>query len=162
MVSDLAQGLCTTWADSGLDAKFKAYWLNGGNEFYSLHDQQAVASQPFPYCVFEQQAGNTVTRMSRIRGQTSGRMEQRQIPLEFTIHARSVGQETAKEIASYLAEEVIKVFGGHPEEVPAVIGLTHGTVLRVQYETHFGTREGDQEYAWVVRYQFLIDIPVAA
>jgi hypothetical protein len=77
------------------------------------------------------------------------------------VHARSTSSYTAKELATALAEEVVKVFGGHPEVVPVTIGLTHGNVLQVQYQTDFGTRTGDQEYLQIIRYQILIDIPVS-
>lgn len=162
MISDLSRGLVTAWVDSGLDAAFKAYWAASGNEFYSLHDQQAPAAQPFPYCVFDQQAGTTITRMTRTKDQTAGRREHRSVPLEFRIHARATSDQTSKQLASYLAEEVVKVFGGHPTSVPVEISLTHGAVLQVQYQTDFGTRDGDQEYLWIVRYQLLLDVPVAA
>lgn len=158
---DLHRGIVKLWEAEGLNDLFKSYWRSSGNDFPVIHDQVASQGQPFPYCVFSQDPGSTTTRMTS--SGPSGRMEQREIPFEFHIHARTLHSgETAKVLAARLAEEVMKLFGGHPTVIPKTPVLDHGSVLRVQYQSDNGMRDGDQEWTWYVRYRFLVDVPVAA
>ena len=163
---DLDAGIVALWNSSGLDAIFKDFWsAQNQTEFISLLDCEARPAQPHPYCVFHEDAGSTITRMSGQTPQTGpGRMENREIPLEFHVHAKETTGSTksAKQIASNLAESIIQIFGGHPTVVPQIPTLAHGNVLRVQYQSDVGTEDDDQVWQWIIRYKFLVDVPVAA
>lgn len=160
--ADLHKAVNTAWAASTLDATFKALWEADieADEFPVLHDQQATPNQPFPYCVYLQDTGVTADRMSG--GNTSLR-EVRDVPWSFHVQARAVDNDsrTPKEIAAFLAEEILKVFGGHPTETPTGLTLDNGNYLIAQYQNDFGVRTGDNEYRWDVNYVFRIDVPVA-
>jgi len=81
----------------------------------------------------------------------------------FKIYAKVVSGDsrTAKEIAAYLAEEVMKVFGGHPTEAPtASVTLDNGSHLITQYENDFPIQLGYEEYEWDIMYKFVLDVPV--
>ena len=161
---DLHKGIYSLWVSSGLDNIFKQYWsADKRNEFATLLDDMASAAHPNPYCVFTSEQGTTITRMSASSGQTLGKMENRDIPVEFHIHAKSVKANTtsAKMFASILADKVMAVFGGHPITPPQTPSLDHGNVLRVQYQSDHGVRDDENVWRWIVRYSFLVDVPVA-
>ena len=159
--ADFQEALNRVWDENGLNAEFMATWLESDkNEFPVLHDQEACPSQPFPYCVYSQETVNTITRMT---GSTSSsRREERDIPLNFHIHAKGTDDVDAKELAANLAEKVIAIFGGHPDTVPKDLMLENGSFLQSQYQNDYSVRTGDEEYQWVVSYVFKVDVPVAA
>jgi len=158
--ADLAKALNSVWDASGLNAKFKALWSSATDEFQVLNDQEAAPDQRWPYCVFEMSAGETTDRMS---GQTNLSLwEIRDIPVVFTVQAKVVtgDSRTAKGIAAYLAEEIMKVYGGHPTVHPTPLTLDNGNFLITQYQSDMGVRTSDDEYSWLLSYLFRLDIPV--
>jgi hypothetical protein len=159
--ADLRKAIVSLWDSSDLDEKFSDLWRSSivVTEYLTLHDQEAGPKQPFPYCVFEQGAGDTTDRMS---GDKNTIREIRDLPCEFRCHARkrSGDTRTAAEIAAYLAEEVMKVFGGHPTEVPDDLTLDNGNWLITQYQNDYGIRTGDDEYQWIVSYLMRLDVPI--
>lgn len=160
--ADLHKAVVTAWNASTLDALFKAYWSSANqSEYVVLHDMEAAAAQPFPYCVFSSPEGRTTGKMS---GSGTTRQEIREIPWEFHIFAREFSSvaKSSKQIASELAEEIIKIFGGHPTSIPSTLALDNGNFLQSCYETDFGVRVGDNEYKWIVKYTFTLDVMVAA
>lgn len=163
LASDLHKAIIKVWNDSALNATFRSYWKAADTtEFPVIHDQEAGPAQPFPYCVFNQDSGSTISRMSnRI---DKGRFEIYDVPWEFHVHSRSFVNvnKSAKQIAIELVEDIIKVFGGHPTSIPVIPVLDNGAVLQSQYESDYGTRDGDEEWSWILRYRFLMDVPVAA
>ncbi len=162
--ADLMNALNTAWDASSLDALFKALRDSSVVEAQFpdvLHDQDAAPKQPFPYCVMGQTTTTTTDRMS---GGASALREIRDTGLTLHVHARAVDGDsrTAKEIAAYLAEEIMKVFGGHPTVSPTgTLTLANGSVLIVQYVNDFGLREGEDEYRWTIEYNARADVPVA-
>ena len=79
----------------------------------------------------------------------------------FGINYKEDDARTAKEIAAYLAEEIMKVFGGHPTVVPTgMVALDYGNHLITQYVSDDGVRTGDEEYSWLVSYLFRLDVYV--
>ena len=161
--ADLLKAINTAWDASTLDATFKALWAASvtDSEWVVLEDQEAMAEHPFPYVVFEQTEGTTTDRMS---GGASAIREIRDVPVSFRVHAREISGDsrTAKEIAAYLAEEIMKVFGGHPSTaVTGTMTLTNGNHLITQYQTDYGVRTSDSEYQWTLNYLFRLDVPVA-
>lgn len=159
--ADLAAAVVALWAGAGLDSEFTQYWPEADRtEFIALNDEMAAPDQPFPYCVFTQGAGNTVTRTSGTGA--AGRYEVRDVPLEFKIFARAAGGRAAKDIAADLAARILAIFGGHPTVTPAETVLEHGGVLLTQYQSELPVRMGEDEYAWVINYTYRIDTPQAA
>ncbi len=153
----------TIWDSTSLDGPFTNLWVDGitDSDYQVLNDGAAGPAQPMPYCVFEQSAGSTVARMT---GSTRNiKREIQNVPFEFRVHARTKDGDsrTAKEIAAFLVEEIMKVFGGHPTVTPSVLTLDQGNSLLVQYQSDYGVRTGDDEYQWIVSYNILVDSPVA-
>lgn len=157
---DIDQAIGTIW-DANLDWEFKKNWDDDNRERYPvLHDQEAGPGQPWPYCVVEIQKPAVVTRMSGHDKQE--KHEIRDVPVEFRVHAREVSSsgKTAKVIAGELADFVLSYFGGHPTAVPKSAALVYGNCLISQYQSHFGTRTGDDEYQMTINYLFRLDVPV--
>jgi hypothetical protein len=160
--ADLAKAINTTWDASTLNASFLALRRAdvADAEFPVLHEQEAGGEQPFPYCIFEIPEGTTTTRMSK---GVNDNWETRDVPLFFRVHtAEVVGDaRTAKEIAAFLIEETMKVFGGHPTQVPTgTITLDNGNHLVTTYQNDFSVREGEDNYVWTLSYSIRLDIPV--
>ena len=161
--ADLAKALSVVWNASDLNTTFNALWSVASDEFQVLNDQEAAPdqSQQWPYCVLDMLAGDTTDRMS---GESNLSLwEIRDIPVTFQVHAKDVSGDdrTAKEIAAYLAEEILKVYGGHPTVHPTPLTLDNGHFLITQYQNDYGVRTGDDEYSWLISYLFRLDIPVA-
>lgn len=160
--ADLAKALNTAWDASALDALFQALRAAAvvDAEFPVLNEQMAGGEQPFPYCIFEIGSGTTTTRMSKA---TNDNWETRDVPVIFRVHTTDVDGDarTAKEIAAHLIEEIMKVFGGHPTQVPTgAITLDNGNHLVATYQNDFAIREGEDNYVWTVDYLFKLDVPV--
>ncbi len=160
--ADIHKAINVVWDVSTLDTLFKALWEDPtSTEFPVLQDQEGTPTQPFAYVVFEQTSSSTVERSSA-DGNT--KREIRDIEVRWNIHARAVDGDgrDAKEIAAYLAEEIMKVFGGHPTVNPTgTMTLDNGKHLITQYINDFGVRTGDDEYQWVLIYNMRVDVPVA-
>lgn len=163
--ADIIKAFVTSWNASTLDATFQTLWDSSKTaaDYSVLHDQEAGPDQPFPYCVMGD--GIQPSTSARMSSNTVNQMREiRDIPITFNIFARQVDGDsrTAKEIAAYLAEELMKIFGGHPTSRPwANIVLDNGQYLITSYDTDYGVLVGDEEYQWIVRYMVKIDVPVA-
>lgn len=156
--ADLHKAIRTTWNASTLNASFRALRDNEVTGVV-LTDRMGFAGEAFPYCVFEHSSGTTTDRMSN---GASALSEIRDVLINFHVHARSISGDsrTSKEIAAFLGEEIMKVFGGHSTQAPASITLDNGNHLITQYQTDFGIWTGEDEYEWVVGYIHRLDIPV--
>lgn len=158
---DIHRALVELWDAQNLDVHFKTYWTTDQkSRFFPLQDEEAAAGCPFPYCVFRTDLQSTESRSGSSDG-TSTLREYRRIPLSFTIHEKDRGLVPAKNGAATLAEEIMKVFGGHPTVSPGDLSLTHGGVLLCQYVSDYGNRTSESEHQWNVDYTLLSDIPVA-
>jgi len=161
-MADLHKAINTAWDASTLDATFKALWSDPTDtEFFVLNDQEAPGEQPFPYVVMDQTMSSTSNRMS---GGITSLREIRNIEIRFNIHTRDIDSDgrTAKTIASVLAEEIMKVFGGHPTVTPTgAITLDNGKHLITTYTNGFSIRTEEDQCQWVLVYVFKIDVPVA-
>jgi len=159
--ADLLKAVNTIWDASALDAVFQALWDAGVvvAEFPVLHDVLAGGEQPFPYCVFEVTEGTTTDRMSK---GVNDVWETRDVPINFRVHARDVDGDarSSKEIAADLAEEIMKVFGGHPTQSPDTPSLDNGNFLIATYQNDFAVREDEDHYVWTIGYNCRLDIPV--
>jgi len=161
-IADFCKAMNTAWDASTLDATFKALWSDPTDtEYPVLNDEEALGDQPWPYVVLDQMSQSTSSRMS---AEGLANREIRDVLVRINIHAKAIDGDsrTAKGIAAYLAEEVMKVFGGHPTISPtAEITLDNGNFLITQFQNDFGIRTGPDEYQWVVTYLFRLDVPVA-
>lgn len=160
--ADLYKAINTAWDASGINATFRALWALGvvPGEFLVLNDQEAIAEQPFPYVVMDEVGSEDIANMSF---GTDSKMEIRDVEVRFNVQARIVegDSRTSKEIAAFLVEEIMKVFGGHPTVRPTeAIELDNGDHLITQFVNDFAIRTGDDEYQWIVQYLFRLDIPV--
>lgn len=162
-ISELHKAIEVAWNGSSLNSTFNAYWTSANRaSYFVLNDTKAVAAQPFPYCNYTISNSRVVSRMTK--SQSTGRMEQHEVDLEFRVFARAFSSNptiSAKQLASTLADSVMAVFGGHTTISPTALELATGTVIRVRFENDFGVNEGDQEYSWHVKYMVLIDFPLA-
>ena len=157
--ADLHGGIQALWTSSLLDAKFTAFWAVGDiGGFPILHDAEATPGNPFPYCVFNVLPATTTARMTG--HDASEKHEIRDTPIQFLIYTENGSVLTAKRIAADLAEEVIKIFGGHPIVAPTDMTLDFGAVLINQYQNDFGLRTGDNEHLWTINYLARLDVPM--
>ena len=160
-MADFHKAVNTAWNASGLDSTFKALWKDPTeSEFFVLNDQETPGKQPLPYVVFDETNSNTIIRSS---GCGATLREVRDIEVRFNVYAREVDGDdrSDKEIALYLAEEIMKVFGGHPTVSPTgTITLDNGNHLITTYQNGFGLKIEDI-YQWVLVYNFRVDVPVA-
>ena len=161
--ADLLQSINAVWDASTLDALFKALWpaTPGGDDFSVLHDALAGGEQPWPYCIFDVQPGSISDRMSK---GTNDLWRTEDIPVEFKVFATEVSGDSrsAKGIAAYLVEEIMKVFGGHPTVTPDDLVLDNGNHLVTLYQTAFYIREDNAHWMGSVSYLFRLDIPEMA
>lgn len=160
-LADFHTALKSAWDRTILNAKFRDFWESGALDNYTvLSELSAPSRQPFAYCVFTTSVPNVAMHMS------AGVDEQRriqQVSLTFNIWAEPKTGETrsAKQIAALLAEEIMKVFGGHPTTRPsAVWSLANGNVVQVQFAGDYSVQSTDARYQWVVNYIVLLDTPV--
>ena len=146
------EGVALQWAAKNLDATFRSYWAAGNDGFTPLNDTEARPNTPHPYCVYSAGTGRVVARSSGLVRDSKKREEA--IPVSFTIHAKPVGALSAKSVAKELAKRIKSAFD--PQNRLDFTPDCHITTL-IQ-TPDFGVREGDNEWMWVVSYDFHIDI----
>jgi hypothetical protein len=165
--ADLHTAIQTHWDASGLNDIFKALWnitsdpAVDPDNFTVLNNELAPAKQPFPYCVFDTEKPLVKVRMT---GDSGTKREVKTVPLTFRIFTDKVVGDvrSPKQIAAYLAEEVLAVFGGHPTRASTEMELTHGGVLPSQFGNDYSIRDENlYKWIWVIEYNLLLDIPVA-
>jgi hypothetical protein len=160
--ADVYKAVNAAWDASGLDAVFTALWSGAiAGDYEVLCDQEASPGQPYPYCVMDRVDGMTVNRMSSLE---SGKQRHvRRVAVKFNVQAADVVGDvrSSKEIANYLAEEIMKVFGGHPTvAATASLSLDNGNHLITQYQNDYGVRQDDDKWQWTVEYSMFVDVPV--
>lgn len=159
---DIDKAVIAVWNSQSLDSEFTTYWDSGeSSQSMPLHDTRATPGQPMPYCVFDIGASSTIGRSSS--GATTIN-EIRQVPLRFSIHMRrkSGVSKSAKQVAGELADEVKKVFGGHPTVRPQALSLDNGKQLVTTYQFDHGMKSGEDEFIWLLSYLIKVDVPVQA
>lgn len=158
--ADVAKAVETLWESSELGDTFEGYWSESQRERYvTLNEGEAAPGTPFPYAVYREEAIEVTGRMSSTTADRKRHI--REVPWVFEIHAQQTAVKGAKQLASELAEEVLKVFGGHPTRKPSSLNLDTGNFLVAQYVTDHGERTGDDTHVWTVRYNLKLDVPVA-
>lgn len=163
--ADIAQAINAVWDASTLDSLFMALWSDPTEtEFSVLHDvgpiEKAGGAQPFPFCVFEMSP--PLIRSTSV-GDTNHVRRIMDVPINFRVHVRDIESDsrTAKEIAAYLAEEIMKVFGGHPTQAPTALTLINGNHLLTLYQNDYSVPESDEHCQWIVSYLIRADVPEA-
>jgi len=159
--AELHEAINTTWEASSLNADFNDSWAAGeSSRFNVLNDGEASPEQPFPYCVFEIEAGSVDVRMS---GGDSLNREIRDVPGRFTVYASEIDGDsrTAKEVVADLAEKVMEIFGGHPSTSPEDLTLDNAKHLITLFVSDFGLRKANTVHSWIINYNFRLDVPVA-
>lgn len=163
---DLMQAISTAWTDQGLDTLFKSLWSASERDDYaSLNFFQAGPNTPIPYGILE--IGETTTQ-DRMSGTSSDLRDIRRT--DFVLSANVINRQatlgtghsdprTQKEIAADMAEEIMKVYGGHDEQSPVGLTLATGCFIDNFYQRDFGIQMGDR-YTWRVEYRVLLDVPV--
>ncbi len=157
--ADVYTAINTAWDARDLETTFKDFWSEGTDDFPALHDGEATPKQPFPYCVMEVDPTTTTDRMS---GGVDSLREVRDIPIRFNIQVTTVENDdrSEKEIAAFLAEEVMKVFGGHSTVAPESLSLSSGNHLWTQFVSDFGVKTDENMYQWIINYLVKVDLPV--
>lgn len=158
LTASLQKGLVAAWNASTLNSKFTA--LGGSTPV--LFDTEGEPGRGYPYCILREASPSIVGRMSS--NADSGKRLVIEISQTLDVFAGIVtgDSRTAKQIAAYLAEEVMKVFGGHPSVArSAVISLDYGNHLNTQYTGDFGIPLSADEHQWRIDYNFLVDVPEA-
>lgn len=157
---DIERAIVALWDTAGIDDFFEEDWTTTEqSEFFPLNSDEAPPKTPFPFCVFVVSQPLTTGRSS---GPGATFREYRETPLEFSVQAKDRGTMPAKLTAGILAEKIMSVFGGHPEDAPQSMELTHGGVLLCQYQNDHGMKTSESEYQWLVNYKIVSDIPVKA
>jgi len=156
--ADIQKAVVAAWDASSLDAKFTD--LGGGSPV--LNFNEATPEQDQPYAVWS--FGSSMVETRTTGGSATLNREIRNGSLRFDVHSRPVPEDSrgAAQIAAYLIEEIMKVFGGHPTENPsACISLDNGELLTVQFTRDYCIQTGNNNYQWTLEYQVLVDVPVA-
>ena len=160
-IADLWTAINRAWDASDLNEHFRSFWPSTVTtaDYPVLHDQEATPHQPFPYCVLTMEKPRTITRMT---GNKRGKkQEMRDVLVTFAVQADTSGTNSAKQMASALVENVMKVFGGHPSFAPSQpITLSSGGHLITQYQSDWCERTQVYKYQWSVTYLFRVDVPV--
>ncbi len=133
----VVEAVVAAWDAAGIDALFLAQRQAGPNQNDQvLHDTQAKPGTPFPYCVFTQERiGGVQIRMTADGGATN---EVRVTRFAFTVHGAS------KPACNQLAEAIALAM----QQVGA------GCVFQPLFVDDMGWQEGEEEWAWIVLYDF--------
>lgn len=157
--ADVHKAVAALWESGGLNTLFQSYWAVADRSLHvSLNDAEATPGCPFPYCVFQGRAPNVAARMSG-----EGSSEKQHVvdhPWTFEVYAKQTSSQSAKQLAAELAEEIMKVFGGHPTTEPTDMTLDNGNLLLCRYENDWGERQDDEVHKWTVEYTIRTDVPV--
>ena len=154
------EGIGRRWSEKFLDDRFREWWptdptSSDDSHYPVLHSQEARPTPPGPYCVYETPTGDIQQRHTGVTGATENVIET--VPVMFRIHAKSGsfsgGAKSGKEVAKILAKEVARAFdfsAGYLDISPD----HHVNTLR---QPDFNVREDDEEWVWILQYDFIID-----
>jgi hypothetical protein len=127
---------------------------------YALRSGTAMPGDSFPYVVFQQSASNIAVRMSGSGVDAGAVRRVHDVPWEFRCYATGSALLSPKEQAASVAEEVVKIYGGHPTVAPREVAMTSGDYLISQMMSEFDVKVGEDEHMWAVVYNFKVDLPV--
>ena len=151
----LDRGIAKRWEACGLDATFRSYWtIADVGDYEPLSDTEARPGTPKPYCIYKKDD-------PVIQGHHTGSYEDphtkeqqlQQIGVTFTVHAENTTTEYGKDIAEALIKQVMTAFD--PGTAKLDILPDQQIVVYRGADSHM--RTGDEEWAWFVIYEYLID-----
>ena len=149
---DVARAVAVLWGTSGLDSHFTRYWTTAEiADYLVLMDEEAAPTQAWPYCVYESVASTTLRRSSASKPQKN-RQEVNEDTLRFHVFAKDVDEKSAKALCSDLVDEILKVFGGHPDEYQRGLPLQNGSVINQEYNQTILVREDEEIWKATVIY----------
>lgn len=151
----LDEAVALIWDTAGLDTIFRNEWPVASKlstKYQPLNDGFARPVPPGPYCVFEKMIPFVRNHMTGVGG---GRRENQfqQILIQFSIHAKSTATESGKSICVRLADRVAEAYD--PDTVPWE--MEDDSLVSVKRGPDFHTREGNDEWVWVLQYDVMID-----
>lgn len=141
------------WRESELDVAFRSYWV-APIDYSSnpLNHQEARPEPPGPYCVYSINEPVTLHRDSGTTSSTDN--EVLSYTCRFEIHAKNSTIASGKMIAKQLAKQVAAKFD------PAnslCIDDDDDAYLQTIRGPDFCLREGDEEWMWILEYEFWVD-----
>lgn len=149
---DVVRAISVLWGTSGLDSHFNQYWTSAERtDFLVLMDVEAAPTQPWPYCVYESVADTSLSKSSASTPQKN-RQELNEDTVRFHVFAKDIDSKSAKAICSELTEEILKVFGGHPDTEHQKIPLQNGSVINQRYDQTIVLREDEDIWKATVVY----------
>lgn len=156
---DIHEAVASLWESSELNTLFQSYWDADDRDYYpSLNDEGGAApGTPFPYAVIGAPKPDIRIRMSSTANEKLVIKDQ---TWRFDVFAKQTAAKSAKEQASYLADEIMKVFGGHPTQSPTEMTLDNGSIINVKYTGDYGVRVDNEIHQWTVEYTITTDVPI--
>ncbi len=145
------KAVAQAWVDGSLDAVFAQY---GGSVPY-FNDTVAKPEHPFPFAVCTIDAASVVTRMSGHNIYEHHAIVD--VPVRFDIYTEQVGNQSAKEIAWLLQDEVSKVYGGHETEEELELNIENGQHICTLHQFSQGSRMDMRVYMWAIEYVVRVD-----
>ena len=151
----LDEAIGLRWEDAGLDTIIRNEWPESDRlltKYQPLSDQFARPTPSGPYVVYEKSIPVVMAHMS---GHTGAQREDQlqQILVAFRVHATSTAAESAKSICVRIAKKVAEAFD--PDTSPWE--MNDDKMVIVKRGPDFHSREGDDEWVWVLQYDVLID-----
>jgi len=151
----LDAAIAQRWDDAGLDTAVKLEWPVADraiDKYQALSDGFASPTPPGPYCVYEKSVPVVWAHMS---GHTGAQREDQlqQILVSFRIHAASTASESGKTKCVRLAKLVAAAFD--PDTSPWE--MTDDKIVIATRGPDFSSREGEDEWVWVLQYYVMID-----
>lgn len=164
--ADLHEGIITAWDSTNLEWEHKKLWAEADRDQYpALQPEGGVQpGTPMPYTVYSQDTPQNIARQSSL--DETFKWYAIDTGWTFRTYAEQVPGDPrdAKTIASDIADDIMKAFGGHPTVAPDAaksIELTHGDIVIWRYEHDYGFGEEDGgTYQWIVSYIIKLDVPV--
>lgn len=155
---DVAQAVPALWETSQLDRHFTQYWTDDQiDEYLVLGDEEAAPTQPWPYCVFESIPSSTLRRSSASTPQRN-RQETNEDTLRLHVFAKDIDSKSGKLLCSELVDEILKVFGGHPDEVHRDIPLQNGCVINQEHRQTILQKEDEEIWKATIVYSVTYEL----
>ena len=142
---NLHRAIRDRWFDGGVDAAFLAASGNVTTNYPTLDDSEQRPEPPGPYCVFE--VGDETPQMRSGGTSTNTFSSYESTQVTFTIYGRTKTQVVD------MAKEVAQAFD--PKN-PLTIGGGDGCIYSRRVGST-GARTGDEEFSWILVYEYLID-----
>jgi hypothetical protein len=152
---NLDEAIWRRWQDNGLDDVVRGEWPIADRTNYQylpFNDGMARPVPPGPYVVYEKNIPVVTMHMSSGTGRSRQNQLQR-TTIQFRIHARSTSTESAKSICVRLAKDIAEAYD--PDTLPWTIN--DDSIVNVWREPDFHTREGEDDWVWVLQYNVMTD-----